>query len=69
MLKPSLRGNRFSGISNSDFFLVSDIWADIYEVYVGHSDFLSAKPIKPTLFKNSEIQQTKIQIDFLAHLS
>jgi hypothetical protein len=34
-------------------FFQSDIWADIYVVFMGPSHFLSAKPIKPTVFKNS----------------
>jgi hypothetical protein len=35
------------------YFFQSDIWADIYVVFIGPSHFLSAKPIKPTVFKNS----------------
>ena len=37
-------------------FFQSDIWANIYVVFIGHSQFLTAKPIKPTVFKNSAIK-------------
>jgi hypothetical protein len=38
---------------NITFFFQSDIWADIYVVFIRPSHFLSAKLIKPTVFKNS----------------
>ena len=43
-------GYEFPEKKKTSHFLISDIWADIYVVFIGHSQFLS---IKPTVFKNS----------------
>ena len=39
-------------------FFQSDIWADIYVVFIRLSHFLSAKPIKPTVFNNSDFRMS-----------
>ena len=44
---------RISGKRKHRIYFQSDIWADIDVVFIGHSQFLSAKPIKSTVFKNS----------------
>ena len=46
-------GNEFPKKMKTSHFFQSDIWADIYVVFIGPSHFLSAKPIKLTVFKNS----------------
>ena len=38
---------------NIAFFFQLEIWVDIYVVFIRPSHFLSAKPIKPIVFKNS----------------
>jgi hypothetical protein len=50
--KPDVKRKSDNDAQTSHFFQ-SDIWADIYVVFIGPSHFLSAKPIKPTVFKNS----------------
>jgi hypothetical protein len=47
-------GYEFPEKMKHHFFFQSNIWADIYVVFIGPSHFLSAIPIKPTVFKYSE---------------
>ena len=51
-------GNEFPEKVITSHFFQSDIWADIYVVFIGPSHFLSAIPIKPTVFKNSAFNNT-----------
>jgi len=46
-------GNEFPEKMKTSPFFQSDIWANTYVVFIGPPHFLSAKPIKLTVFKNS----------------
>jgi hypothetical protein len=52
-------GYKFLEKMKHHIFFQSDIWVDIYVVFIGLSHFLSAKLIKPTVFSNSAISQEK----------
>jgi hypothetical protein len=57
-------GNKFPEKIKTSHFFQSDIWADIYVVFIGPSYFLSAKPIKLTVFKNSDYSEFSIKKQF-----
>ena len=48
---------KFQKIGNNRIAYLSDIRTDRGTEFIGHLDFLSAKPTKPTLFNNSALEE------------